>query len=66
MVTKNRTKFRSCLRVNGTLKYFNIKCAKAEPCCYFNLPKEVLEITKTAISFICLDTTVDCRGFVYG
>lgn len=49
MITKNKTKFRSSLKLDGTLSsILTIKCAEVEPCHNYDPPTEVLETAKTA------------------
>ena len=48
MITKNKTKFRPSLKLDGTLSsILTIKCANVEPCHSFD-PLEVLETAKKA------------------
>ena len=49
LVTKNKTKFRPNLKLDGTLaSILTIKLANAQPCYKFNPPKEVIESAKKA------------------
>lgn len=49
MVTKNKTKFRSSLQLDGTLSsILTLKCADIEPCHSYDPPVEVLETAKKA------------------
>jgi len=49
MVTKNKTKFRPSLELDGTLSnILTIKLANADPCYAFEPPQEVLDATKNA------------------
>ena len=49
MVTKNKTKFRSSLQLDGTLSsILTLKCADIEPCHSYDPPVEVLESAKKA------------------
>ena len=47
MISKNKTRFRSSLKLDGTLSsILTIKCAEVEACQNFEPPTEVLEIAK--------------------
>lgn len=49
LVTKNKTKFRPNLKLDGTLaSILTIKLANAQPCHKFEPPQEVIESAKTA------------------
>lgn len=49
MVTKNKTKFRASLQMDGTLSsILTLKCADIEPCHQFDPPLDVLETAKRA------------------
>ena len=49
MITKNKTKFRSSLKLDGTLSsILTLKCADIEPCPNFDPPSSVLESAKKA------------------
>ncbi len=49
LITKNKTKFRPSLKLDGTLSsILTIKCANVEPCHSFDPPVEVLETAKKA------------------
>ena len=52
MITKNKTKFRPSLKLDGTLSsILTIKCANVEPCHSFDPPVEALETAKKAAMF---------------
>ena len=49
MVTKNNTKFRASLQIDGTLSsILTLKSAGIEPCHQFDPPTDVLETAKRA------------------
>lgn len=49
MITKNKSKFRPSLKLDGTLSsILTIKCAGIEPCHTYDSPVEVLETAKKA------------------
>ncbi len=56
MITKNKTKFRPSLKLDGTLSsILTIKCAGVEPCHSYEPPVEVLETAKQAtMKYNCL------------
>ena len=49
LVTKNKTKFRPSLKLDGTLSsIITLKLANSEPCHKYELPNEVLKSAKKA------------------
>ncbi len=55
MVSKNKTKFRGSLQMDGSLSsILTLKCADIEPCHQFDPPRNVLETAKRATMVIQL------------